>query len=86
MSHDGVANLDNDGFSQLTYPNQFATSFMPKDQARRVEEDQQRNQNQPYQGIYFEPPTGPSHLSQQNSTHSGHLGGFDPQMGNPQYQ
>ena len=28
---DRATNLDNDGVSQLTYPNQYSTSFLPKD-------------------------------------------------------
>jgi len=75
-NQDGAANLDNDGISQLTYPNQYASSFMPKEQSRRFEEDQQRN-NQNYNGIFFEQPNGPVQLSQQSSSSHGY---------NPQYQ
>ena len=30
-------NLDNEGSSQLTYPNQHAQQFMPRDQAQQLE-------------------------------------------------
>jgi len=45
-------NLDQEGQSQLTYPNQFAKSFLPQEQSQRIEH--QMAQESHYDGIYFE--------------------------------
>lgn len=62
-------NLDNESSSQMTYPNQYSKSFLPKEQANRVEQQFEEennsqinlnnqkkshlNKNSQYDGIYY---------------------------------
>lgn len=49
-------NLDQEGTSLMTYPNQFATNFMSADQARANEQlmDGELHAQTQYEGIYYD--------------------------------